>query len=76
MRGKKKVTKKAELSEVVKVLAQLDNKSDEPRRSISLRVDGQLYDKAKERLGSRMGLVFESALREALQALEDEKKAK
>lgn len=76
MRGKKKITKKAELSDVVKVLAQLDNKNAEPRRSISLRVDGQLYDKAKAQLGSRMGLVFEHALRDALAALEDEKKAK
>lgn len=74
---RKKDDKKANLADVVRALAQMgEHKTDEPRRTVSVRVDGQLYDRAKAQLGSRMGIVFETALRDALQALDEDKKNK
>lgn len=74
---RKKESKNSNLSDVAKALAQVgEHRTEEPRRSISLRVDGQLYDRAKAHFGNRLGIVFETALRDALQALDDDKKNK
>lgn len=66
---KKKTTK---VTDMVRTLADIPQ-VDEPRRSISLRVDGKLYDRAKERFGNKVGTVFEALLRDALDKLDEKK---